>query len=133
VIRRVYDASEIDYLLNDPMIRPTIGGDGPLSVHELIADERNVFLVEGDNGAAFLWRGPGVFEGHSFFKARGREAIGIGARMLESMAGQASLVWGATPVSLRHVRWFNRQIGFRSLGLIDTPDAGRCELFEKRF
>jgi hypothetical protein len=133
MIRRVYDASEIDYLLNDPAIRPTIGGEGMLSVHEHIADTRNVFLVEGDSGAAFFWRGPGVFEGHSFFKARGRDAIRIGARMLESMAGQASLVWGATPEKLKHVRWFNRQIGFRSLGFIDTPDAGRCELFEKRF
>lgn len=133
MIRRVYDASEIDYLLNDPAIRPTIGGEGPLSVHELIADERNVFLVEGDNGAAFLWRGPGVFEGHGFFKARGREALRIGRRMLGSMEGQACLLWGTTPVELKAARWFNRQIGFRSLGIIDTPDMGRCELFEKRF
>lgn len=133
MIRRVYDASEIDYLLNDPAIRPTIGGEGVLSVFELIADERNVFLVDGDNGAAFLWRGPGVFEGHSFFKARGREAITLGSRMLESMAGQASLIWGTTPAKLRAARWFNRQIGFRSLGMVETPDLGLCELFEKRF
>lgn len=133
MIRRVYDASEIDWLLNDPAIRPTIGGEGHLSVFDLIADERNVFLVEDDNGAAFLWRGPGVFEGHSFFRARGREAIRIGQRMLGSMEGQACLVWGATPAKLKAARWFNRQIGFRSLGMIETPDLGWCELFEKRF
>jgi hypothetical protein len=133
MIRRVYDASEIDYLLNDPAIRPTIGGEGVLSAFDLIADERNVFLVDGENGAAFLWRGPGVFEGHSFFKARGREAIELGKQILASMGGQASLIWGATPARLRNVRWFNRQIGFRSLGMIETPDLGRCELFEKRF
>ena len=133
MIRRVYDASEIDCLLNDPAIRPTIGGEGFLSAFELIADERNVFLVDGDSGAAFLWRGPGVFEAHSFFKARGREAITLGTRMLESMAGQACLVWATTPVQLKAARWFNRQIGLRSLGMIDTPELGQCELFEKRF
>lgn len=130
---RVYDASQIDYILNLPDVRPTIGGEGLLSVFELIQDERNVFLVSGDNGAAFIWRGPGVYEGHSFFTARGREAISLGKQMLECVGGRANMVWGATPIKLRHVRWFNRQIGFRSLGMIETPDQGACELFEKRF
>lgn len=133
MIRRAYDASEIDHILNSPAVRPNIGGEGPLSVWELIEDERNVFLVDGGNGAALIWRGPGVYEGHSFFTARGREAIRLGREMLDAMAGQASVVWGATPAKLRHVRWFNRQIGFASLGMIDTPDQGRCELFEKRY
>jgi hypothetical protein len=133
MIRRAYDASQVDHILNDPAVRPTIGGRGVLSVYDLIEDERNIFLVDGDNGACFAWRGPGVYEAHVFFTTRGREAIVLGKEMLESVSGKANLVWGATPLKLRHARWFNRQIGMQSLGFIDTPDAGRCELFEKRF
>lgn len=133
MIRRVYDASEIDGIINSETVRPTVGGEGILTVFELIEDERNIFLRDGENGAAFAWRGPGVYEGHSFFTARGFEAIRIGKAMLNSMGGTANLIWGLTPKDLRHVRWFNRQIGFRSLGMMDTPDQGQCELFEKRY
>ena len=99
----------------------------------LLEDRRHICLIADGGGAIFVWRGPRVYEGHSFFTARGREAIKLGRQMLSVMSEDADLVWGATPEDLRHVRWFNRKIGMTPLGMIDTPDAGRCELFEKRF
>jgi hypothetical protein len=39
------------------------------------------------------------------------------------------MIWGNTPEDNRAARWFNRRLGFKSLGMIDTPDLGRCELF----
>jgi hypothetical protein len=124
------DADKINALLNDPLIRPTIGGEGELDASDLLADRRNICLFDERGGALFRWSGPGVYEGHSFFRVRAREAIEIGKHILSLI--DCEKVWGATPLHLKHVRWFNRQLGFRSLGEIDTPE-GRCELFEMRF
>ncbi|MGX7895468.1 hypothetical protein [Tsuneonella sp. HG222] len=132
MIKRCFDADRIDELLNDPAIRPTIGGAGRLNSDALLDDRRNVCLISEGGGAIFAWRGPGVYEGHSFFRARGTEAITLGKAMLAQMATQASLIWGLTPLELRHVRWFNRKLGFTSLGLMQAPE-GVGELFEMRF
>lgn len=123
------DAPLINELLNDPLIRPTIGGNGELDITTLLSDGRNVCLFDERGGAFFRWSGPGIYEGHSFFRVRGREAIRLGKQILSQLTCEK--VWGATPLELKHVRLFNRLIGFASLGEIDTPE-GRCELFEMR-
>tara|TARA_R100001086_G_scaffold180400_5_gene100176 strand:- start:3715 stop:4107 length:393 start_codon:yes stop_codon:yes gene_type:complete len=130
VIERTFDPARVNVLLNDDRIRPTIGGEGVLDAGDLLADKCNICLMDGENGAMFIWRGPGVYEGHSFFTVKGREAIALGKQILSAL--DADMVWGATPLELRAARWFNRKIGFRSLGIVDRPE-GRCELFEKRF
>lgn len=123
------DVAAVAELLNDPLIRPTIGGEGELDPTSLIADSRNVCLFNEAGGALFAWRGPGIYEGHSFFRARGRDALKMGATMLGIMfEGGARMIWGATPPENRPARWFNRQLGFRSMGLIATPEGER-ELF----
>lgn len=132
MIARCFDAEAVNDLINDPAIRPTVGGDGVLDAATLLADRRNVcFMAEG-GGAMFRWTGPGVFEGHSFFRVKGREAISLGRAIISHMEGRADLIWGLTPEHLKHVRWFNRKIGFKSLGLMFTPE-GPHELFEMRF
>lgn len=132
MIERYYDPDFINLLINEPTIRPTVGGNGYLDATSLLEDQRNICLADEGGGAIFVWSGPGVYHGHSFFLARGREAIDLGQRMLGYMSDEANLIWGLTPRRLRHVRWFNRQIGMKSLGLMDTPD-GQCELFEMRY
>jgi hypothetical protein len=124
------DVPVVADLLNDPVIRPSIGGEGDLDPTGLIADRRNKWLFDERGGAVFVWRGPGIFEGHSFFRVRGREALYLGKAMLGVMFDnyEARMIWGATPLSNRPARWFNRQLGFQSLGEIETP-SGRCELF----
>ena len=123
------DADTINTFLNHPDIRPHIGkGAEPVDIADTLRDERNVCLFDERGGALFLWRGPGVFEGHSFFLARGREALKAGREAIETMRNEADLIWGLTPKGNRHARWFNRQLGFVSLGETD-----RGELFEMRF
>lgn len=121
------DIPAVTELLNDPLVRPNIGGDGVLDPSALILDTRNRLYFDDRGGACFAWRGPGIFEGHSFFRARGREALNAGRECLALM--DARMIWGLTPEDNRAARWFNRQLGFQSLGTIDTPDQGRCELF----
>lgn len=124
------DSSSVAELLNDPLIRPTIGGEGELDPSILLSDERNVCLFDGRGGALFAWRGPGIYEGHSFFRVRGREAIILGFKILDNMFDHhgARMIWGLTPSDNRPARWFNRQLGFASHGEMTTPE-GLCELF----
>jgi len=129
-MHRTFNAGPVNLLLNHPAIRPTIGGEGALDAATLLADRRNICLITDAGGAMFAWRGPGIYEGHSFFKCRGREAIGLGKALLAKLFNDhdARMVWGLTPEALRHVRWFNRKLGFASHGLAETPE-GLCELF----
>lgn len=130
-MKRTADPSEVNALLNDPAIRPTIGGHGFLDAASLLADDRNYCVICDDGGALFRWSGPGIYEGHSFFRVRGKQAIHLGRNVLQCMMW-ADMIYGLTPKELRHVRWFNRKLGFQSKGMMMTPD-GECELFEMRF
>ena len=104
-----------------------IYGEGDLT--QFVVDQRNVILADGEDLAVFVWRGPGIYEGHLKFVSRGRGAIRVGKAMIAEMPKYgARMIWGPTPVGLRHVRWFQRQLGFVSHGVIDTPE-GQCELF----
>ena len=130
MIRRTFDAGEVNEYLNDPAIRPTIGGDGELDATVLLTDRRNICLIGHGGAAMFAWRGPGIYEGHSFLRCRGRAAIMLGVMGLATIfeTHGARMVWGLTPMALRHVRWFNRKLGMQSHGVMETPD-GPCELF----
>jgi hypothetical protein len=112
------------YRVNDPAEASRIYGE---DLTALVSDRRNVCLSNGSDLAIFAWRGPGIYEGHLEFKSRGREAIRVGKAMLAEMR-DARMIWGPTPVGLRHVRWFQRQLGFVSHGIMATPE-GDCELF----
>lgn len=117
----VSDLSEITQLLRD------VHGEH-LDPLPLLSDARNRFYFDERGGGVFAWRGPGIYEAHSFFRARGREAIRAGREVLSHMS-DARMIWGLTPESNKAARWFNRQVGFSSQGMIVAPDLGPCELF----
>jgi hypothetical protein len=94
-----------------------------------LSDHNNVALIEGEGGALFVWRGPGIYEVHVFFEQRGRAVIELSRRMLAHMRERgAKLFWAAVPVESRHVIMFTRLMGWKSQGFGDFPQ-GRCELF----
>ena len=95
--------------------------------HANHCDGRNRIYFDERGGAGFAWRGPGIYEGHSFFLVKGREAILAGWEALHLM-DDARMIWGLVPLERKASRWFSRQLGFKSQGMIDTPE-GRCELF----
>ena len=94
----------------------------------LLSDERNRLYFDERGGAIFAWRGPGIYEGHSFFRPPAMQAIRAGREILALMS-DARMIWGLTPESNNDARRLNRLLGFKSNGMIDTPDLGRCELF----
>ena len=97
---------------------------------DFLSDTRNVCLSEGEGGALFVWRGPGIYEVHVFFEQRGKSVLDLSKRMLAWMRENtgARLFWAAVPVNSRRVLMFTRLMGWASKGLDDFPQ-GRCELF----
>lgn len=94
-----------------------------------LADRNNVCLIEGEGGAIFVWRGPGIYEVHVFFEQRGKKVLVLSRQMLGFMRDNgAKLFWAAVPVQSRHVIMFTRLMGWKSQGFGDFPQ-GRCELF----
>lgn len=93
----------------------------------LLSDTRNRLYFDERGGAIFAWRGPGIYEGHSFFRPPARDAIKAGREILALMS-DARMIWGLTPESNNDARRLNRLLGLKSHGLLDTPE-GRCELF----
>jgi hypothetical protein len=99
---------------------------------EFLANPLNVCLVEGNGGAIFAWRGPGVFEVHVFFEQRGKDVLELSHRMLAQLRERfgARMFWSAIPVASRHVRMFARWMGWTSHGMAMFPH-GECEIFSQ--
>jgi hypothetical protein len=132
----IADAEQISAIVNDPGIRAYIGGDGESHYDPtpLLEDENSFLLFDEGGGQFFDFKGPGIFEAHSFYLVRGKEALSRGREAVALMFDEygAEMIWRATPLDNKRARWFNRQLGFRSLGEISLPIHGHCELFEMR-
>lgn len=122
VIERTRDVARVNELM---------GRDFPgCDMSELLAEPMHICLVDGDSGAIFAFRGPGIFEVHVCFAARGREALTLCRAMLDFMRREhgARLFWAMVPVESRKVLMFTRLMGWKSMGLHETRH-GPNELF----
>jgi hypothetical protein len=79
LVRRSFDASEINPILNDPSVWSMISIPGldHVDVTEIVADPRNVLLMADGGGIIFAQFEPGIYEVHTNFieGKRGRNAI----------------------------------------------------------
>lgn len=97
-----------------------------------LENEFNVALTdEKENLALFerQWRLPRTVTGHYFFNSRGREALSTAKEMLREVFTGPYLietVVGLTPTDHKGALWMNKQLGFRSHGIIET-EAGPHE------
>ena len=85
----------------------------------VLAEPRNIVLFDGDNCAMFLWRWPGIYEGHVLYTLRGREAETLAKQMLDAMRG--AMILAITPQ--RHVGLFLRRLGFEFRGMVETIEG----------
>lgn len=108
------------------------GDDAALSSYLL--DPMSICLIEGENCALFVWRGPWIFEVHIALSERGRPALILMRAMLDHVKATrgARLFWAAIPwdgsKQSRKVRLFARNMGFKSHGLANLAH-GLNELF----
>jgi len=102
-------------------------------IQAVLHDPMSVVLIDGEGGAMFVWRGPGIYEVHVFFAQRGREVLDLSHRMLAHMRERGGrMFWAAVPYDggkqSRKVRLFTRLMGWKSHGLANLAH-GLCELF----
>lgn len=93
--------------------------------------EENYALIEDDNIAFAEYKSPGVYWVHFCYgSARGRKAIELTKKIaLEFFRlKEVSVVIGLIELKNKKARWLIRQVGFSSLGEIDTKN-GLCKMF----
>lgn len=120
----VADAEAVnDWIWRDSGKRPDF--------YPFLLEQMNVCLIEGNGGAIFVWRGPGIYEVHLFLEQRGKAAIELMRRMFETMRAKfgARLMWAAIPIESRNVIMFARLVGWKSQGVAELAH-GHCELFQ---
>lgn len=130
MIRRTFDATEVNAAANHPDVRPGMGvqSAGALDMTALVACRRNLFLFGAHGGWSFIWTAPGVFEIHTTVVPEGRGTWAYAA-VCEALALAASLgaalVWTRIRPKDRHTRLFARAAGFEPAGrdLFDIGDG----------
>ena len=103
-------------------------------VEDWFTNPENYAYKEGDNVAFGEYKGPGVYWVHFCFDtAKGRDAIELTKQMFKQLCNDTPLKIGIgfIHISNRKAKWLIRQVGFKSLGLIETEN-GLCEMFYSR-
>lgn len=125
---RTTDADAINALVNDPAIRPHVGGDvaQPVDLTAHVAHPANLFLLGEHGGFGLMWSAPGTMEVHTFVRPAGHGAWALAAaRDMVRMAGEHGAVrlWTRVEPNARHVAAFARRSGMRPAGQL-TCDLG---------
>lgn len=86
---------------------------------------QNVMLVDGKNVGLATYMYPGAYTVHWYFKVRGRAAINLGKAMCQKMFDNydAQILRAIIQEDMKASRWACRQIGFRSVGMMEWPDG----------
>lgn len=101
------------------------------NAEEWFSCKENYAFVQGENVAFGEWKSPGVYWVHfCFHTAKGREAIELTKNMFSALCSLSDLKIGIGLIhhENRKAKWLIRQVGFKSLGMIETSN-GLCEMF----
>jgi hypothetical protein len=86
-----------------------------------LLNDKNICLTDGDgNFTLFEYVRDGVYNGHIFFVARGKEAIRISKEMLEYVFTEypVKTLVGYTPLCKKGALWLMQHLGFKKYGTI---------------
>lgn len=122
---RTYDVSLIE-----PAVKSFLGENHDIDVIKWVQEPDNIVLVN-DNGDLALFEKRGTWQGHYYFKSRGRQAITAGLNFLDEVFNPCyniSVLTGLTPLTNLGARWLSRKLGFQSQGVINI-DNQSFELF----
>lgn len=125
MISRTYDLAVVKRA-TDPYRNEMLGffPEDWLGIKENIAlsdEEGNVCLFE--------YGAKGLYTGHYFLIVRGKQAVKAAKEMLKAAFSldEIEVIRGLSPLEKLGARWMNRQLGFKSYGVIQT-ESGPCEL-----
>jgi hypothetical protein len=86
LVRRSFDAAEINPILNDPTVYryAAYEGMGAFDIAPLLADKRNILLMADRGGMIFHWQALGVYQVHTNFLKAERKYSGPGTYVLNA-------------------------------------------------
>lgn len=95
-----------------------------------VSNLKNVMLVENEDVGLATYEYPGVYTGHFFLVSRGKEAVKVAEKLIDTMFDEykAKVMRGLVKLDNKKSRWMCRHLGFQSLGNIETT-TGLHELF----
>ena len=120
MIYRLYDTDTLEAAVAEQAPDLVRG----FTAKEWLSDPNHVALTDGRNIGMFeAQEEPGTFYGHTIFRDRGRAALNAAKAIIAALVTLfgARIIKGETPIGKRGARWFNRQLGFHSIGLKSTP------------
>lgn len=101
-------------------------------IGQWLSEYGNFYYMDKDDIALFNFETPYLYTGHYFFTSRGKAAKKKALEVLDgffSLFEQEVTIRGLTPVEHKAAKWMNRQLGFKSYGLVETAPNEFCELF----
>jgi len=98
-----------------------------LDIQGWLDDDNNIAYIDDGSVALFQRFRPGIVIGHYFFKVKGKMAIKLAKEIISEVFKTEEAIMGMTPLVNLKARWMNRQLGFKSNGVIDGKE-GPCEL-----
>jgi hypothetical protein len=138
LVRRSFDAADINPILNDPSVMQYVAlpGMGSLDVTPLLEDYRNVLLMADGGGMLFCMLEPGMYEVHTTFLKPKRDASGKGPHIRNACLAAYHWMFVHTdctdlvtriPASNRAARIFSPLVGwtleFERKNVWPTPDG----------
>jgi hypothetical protein len=113
-----------------PAVDSFLGVGHNVDVQDWLDNKETIALVN-ENGDLALFEKHGTWQGHYFFKSRGKKAVTAAKKFLDEVFNPCyniSVLTGLTPIHNLGARWLSRKIGFTSQGVM-TIDNQPFEFF----
>lgn len=119
---RTFDAKFVNGIVNHPEVRPFVGGDGEsfIDLASVLADGKNICLMDEHGGFMATWTAPDTYELHTFIlpAGRGRKAYANARELLSTLKANfgALHIWTRVPHDQENVRRFTIASGLKPCG-----------------
>lgn len=133
---RTMDAGFLNTVVNDPTVRPWLGGEGELDLTAVIANPANYAFVTAGGGWLLVKHEAGVYELHSQFvkEARGRHVFEVGREAIRRFFAETDALEIVTKVPVKNrpasvgacLMGFAER--FRRSNAWQCPDGGMCDV-----
>lgn len=136
MFKRTLDATFLNSVVNDPEVRPWLGGEGEIDLSEIVSNPENFTFVTEGGGWIAIRHEPGVYELHTqFLKAgRGRSCIEVGRAVIQHFfaATDAREIITKVPAANRAAAVGAAMVGFKERftrpGAWTTQDGTLCDV-----
>lgn len=135
MLDRSYDAERINIVINDPYVRPFVGGVelGDIDITNAVERPENWFLMGEHGGFGLIWTAPNAHEVHTFIlpSGRGKWATDAAKAMIDfARKNGDTMLWTKIPIKLKHVGAYARMMGMKTTGMVSEMFGEPYEIYK---